>query len=221
MKILLAEDEPQLNRVITVALTSSGYDVTSVFNGQEAVDAVKENAFDVLILDIMMPVMDGVTALKTIREMGDKSYVIMLTAKAEIDDRVNGLESGADDYLTKPFSLKELIARLRSRERRSDNYSNPHMTFGDLELKADQQELLAHNSIRLTNKETDLLSYLIMNQGKSLSTEEILRHVWKNDSEADEQIVWVYISYLRQKLKSIQSKVEILGEKDGSFELIA
>lgn len=221
MKILLAEDESQLNRVITVALTSSGYDVTSVFNGQEAVDAVKENAFDVLILDIMMPVMDGVTALKTIREMGDRSYVIMLTAKAEIDDRVNGLESGADDYLTKPFSLKELIARLRSRERRSDNYSNPHMTFGDLELKADQQELLAHNSIRLTNKETDLLSYLIMNQGKSLSTEEILRHVWKNDSEADEQIVWVYISYLRQKLKSIQSKVEILGEKDGSFELIA
>lgn len=221
MKILLAEDESQLNRVITVALTSSGYDVTSVFNGQEAVDAVKENAFDVLILDIMMPVMDGVTALKTIREMGDRSYVIMLTAKAEIDDRVNGLESGADDYLTKPFSLKELIARLRSRERRSDNYSNPHMTFGDLELKADQQELLAHNSIRLTNKETDLLSYLIMNQGKSLSTEEILRHVWKNDSEADEQIVWVYISYLRQKLKSIQSKVKILGEKDGSFELIA
>lgn len=221
MKILLAEDEPQLNRVITVALTSSGYDATSVFNGQEAVDAVKENAFDILILDIMMPVMDGVTALKTIREMGDKSYVIMLTAKAEIDDRVNGLESGADDYLTKPFSLKELIARLRSRERRNDNYSNPHMTFGDLELKADQQELLAHNSIRLTNKETDLLSYLIMNQGKSLSTEEILRHVWKNDSEADEQIVWVYISYLRQKLKSIQSKVEILGEKDGSFELIA
>lgn len=221
MKILLAEDEPQLNRVITVALTSSGYDVTSVFNGQKAVDAVKENAFDVLILDIMMPVMDGVTALKTIREMGDRSYVIMLTAKAEIDDRVNGLESGADDYLTKPFSLKELIARLRSRERRSDNYSNPHMTFGDLELKADQQELLAHNSIRLTNKETDLLSYLIMNQGKSLATEEILRHVWKNDSEADKQIVWVYISYLRQKLKSIQSKVEILGEKDGSFELIA
>ena len=115
MRILLAEDEPQLNRVVKVALESVGYQVDTAFDGEQAVFAAKSNPYDVIILDIMMPVLDGIEALKQIRANGDKTYVMMLTAKAEIDDRVIGLESGADDYLTKPFSLKELIARLRSR----------------------------------------------------------------------------------------------------------
>ena len=163
MKILLAEDEPQLNHVITVALQSAKYDVDSVFNGQEAVNAASKNAYDAMIFDIMMPVMDGITALKKIREQGNKTYVMMLTAKSEVDDKVTGLESGADDYLTKPFSLKELIARLHSLERRSENYSTENLQYGDLKLNVSDQELVAHNSIRLANKETELLQYFLLN----------------------------------------------------------
>lgn len=219
MKILLAEDEPQLNHVINTALSSVHYDVTSVFNGEEAVEAAGKNGYDVMIFDIMMPVMDGIMALKKIRESGDKTYVIMLTAKSEIDDKVTGLESGADDYLTKPFSLKELIARLRSLERRSEDYSVTELKYKDLTLNTSEQELVAHNSIRLANKEVELMQYLLLNSEKELSTEEILNHVWKNDPDANSEVVWLYICYLKQKLVSIQSNVQILGEKGGSFKL--
>lgn len=219
MRILLAEDEPQLNRVVKVALESVGYQVDTVFDGEQAISAAKSNPYDVIILDIMMPVLDGIEALKQIRANGDKTYVMMLTAKAEIDDRVIGLESGADDYLTKPFSLKELIARLRSRERRDAEYQVTEMDYSDLHLNIDQQELVAHNSIRLASKEVDLLSYLILNSEKAISNQEILDHVWKDDPSADSELVWIYISYLRQKLTSIGSKVKIIGEKNGEFVL--
>ncbi|TSO25395.1 response regulator transcription factor [Lactobacillus sp. LL6] len=221
MKILLAEDEPQLSRVVKMAIETNGYDVDAVFNGKEAVDKVKSNAYDVIILDIMMPVMDGIEALKEIRAMGDKTYVMMLTAKAEVDDKVTGLESGADDYLTKPFSLKELIARLKSRERRDSDYSVSELQYGDITLNTDEQELISHNSIRLANKETDLLNYLMLNKEKEISTEDILNHVWKNDPDADSEMVWLYVSYLRQKLLNIQSSVKIEGDKGGSFKLIS
>ena len=219
MRILLAEDEPQLNRVVKVALESVGYQVDTVFDGKQAISAAKSNPYDVIILDIMMPVLDGIEALKQIRANGDKTYVMMLTAKAEIDDRVIGLESGADDYLTKPFSLKELIARLRSRERRDAEYQVTEMDYSDLHLNTDQQELVAHNSIRLASKEVDLLSYLILNSEKAISNQEILDHVWKDDPSADSELVWIYISYLRQKMTSIGSKVKIIGEKNGEFVL--
>lgn len=219
MRILLAEDEPQLNRVVKVALESVGYQVDTVFDGEQAISAAKSNSYDVIILDIMMPVLDGIEVLKQIRANGDKTYVMMLTAKAEIDDRVIGLESGADDYLTKPFSLKELIARLRSRERRDAEYQVTEMDYSDLHLNTDQQELVAHNSIRLASKEVDLLSYLILNSEKAISNQEILDHVWKDDPSADSELVWIYISYLRQKMTSIGSKVKIIGEKNGEFVL--
>ena len=219
MKILLAEDEPQLNHVTTVALQSSGYEVDSVFNGQEAVDMTKKNAYDVIILDIMMPVMDGITALKEIRANGDRTYTMMLTAKAEVDDKVTGLESGADDYLTKPFSLKELIARLRSQERRADDYSNDQLEYDDIKLNTNKQLLESRNSISLSSRETDLLQYLLLNKEKEISSNELLNHVWKDEPDADSEIVWVYISYLKQKLASIQSKIQIEGEKGGSFKL--
>lgn len=219
MRILLAEDEPQLNRVVKVALESVGYQVDTVFDGEQAISAAKSNPYDVIILDIMMPVLDGIETLKQIRANGDKTYVMMLTAKAEIDDRVIGLESGADDYLTKPFSLKELIARLRSRERRDAEYQVTEMDYSDLHLNTDQQELVAHNSIRLASKEVDLLSYLILNSEKAISNQEILDHVWKDDPSADSELVWIYISYLRQKMTSIGSKVKIIGEKNGEFVL--
>ena len=213
MKILLAEDEPQLNHVTTVALQSSGYEVDSVFNGQEAVDMTKKNAYDVIILDIMMPVMDGIAALKEIRANGDRTYTMMLTAKAEVDDKVTGLESGADDYLTKPFSLKELIARLRSQERRADDYSNDQLEYDDIKLNTNKQLLESRNSISLSSRETDLLQYLLLNKEKEISSNELLNHVWKDEPDADSEIVWVYISYLKQKLASIQSKIQIEGEK--------
>lgn len=219
MRILLAEDEPQLNRVVKVALESVGYQVDTVFDGEQAISAAKSNPYDVIILDIMMPVLDGIEVLKQIRANGDKTYVMMLTAKAEIDDRVIGLESGADDYLNKPFSLKELIARLRSRERRDAEYQVTEMDYSDLHLNTDQQELVAHNSIRLASKEVDLLSYLILNSEKAISNQEILDHVWKDDPSADSELVWIYISYLRQKMTSIGSKVKIIGEKNGEFVL--
>lgn len=129
MRILLAEDEKQLNRVLTVAMTSQGYDVDSTFNGQEAVEMAQRKAYDVMIFDIMMPIKDGLTAVKEIRASGDKTYIIMLTAKSEIDDKVRGLDDGADDYLTKPFSLKELLARLRSKERREDSYTTKKFSW--------------------------------------------------------------------------------------------
>lgn len=220
MKILVAEDEPQLLRVLTVAMEHAGYDVDPVDNGLKAVEHAKENSYDVIMLDIMMPVMDGITALKKIRESGDKTYILMLTAKAEVDDRVTGLDSGADDYLTKPFSLKELLARLRSKERREDDFTPNKLELGDVTLNVSKQELVSHNSIRLSGTETQLMNYFLLNQNKELSTEELLNHVWKNDIDANADVVWIYISYLRQKLQSIQSSVRIEGDKAGSYKLV-
>lgn len=220
MKILVAEDEPQLLRVLTVAMEHAGYDVDQVDNGLKAVEHAKENSYDVIMLDIMMPVMDGITALKKIRESGDKTYILMLTAKAEVDDRVTGLDSGADDYLTKPFSLKELLARLRSKERREDDFTPNKLELGDVTLNVSKQELVSHNSIRLSGTETQLMNYFLLNQNKELSTEELLNHVWKNDLDANSEVVWIYVSYLRQKLQSIQSSVRIEGDKGGSYKLV-
>lgn len=220
MKILVAEDEPQLLRVLTVAMEHAGYDVDPVDNGLKAVEHAKENSYDVIMLDIMMPVMDGITALKKIRESGDKTYILMLTAKAEVDDRVTGLDSGADDYLTKPFSLNELLARLRSKERREDDFTPNKLELGDVTLNVTKQELASHNSIRLNGTETQLMNYFLLNQNKELSTEELLNHVWKNDIDANADVVWIYISYLRQKLQSIQSSVRIEGDKGGSYKLV-
>lgn len=187
-----------------------------VDNGLKAVEHAQENSYDVIILDIMMPVMDGITALKKIRESGDKTYVLMLTAKAEVDDKVTGLDSGADDYITKPFSLKELLARLRSKERREDDYTPNELTEGDVTLNVEKQQLVSHNSIQLSGQETQLMNYFLLNEGKELSTEEILNHVWKNDEDATPDVVWIYVSYLRQKLQSIRSSVRIDGQKGGS-----
>lgn len=217
MRILLAEDEEQLARVLKMAMTSSGYTVDAVDNGQKAVDLAKENAYDVIILDIMMPVKDGITALKEIRESGNQTYVIMLTAMAEVDDRVNGLDSGADDYITKPFSLKELLARLRSLERRTTT-SKQALHFDDLTLDSEEQVMESSNSISLTREETQMLAYLIRNAGKPLSPAAILDNVWGNE-KADEEDVWINISYLRQKLSSIQSHAQIAGEKGGLYML--
>ncbi|QLL69267.1 response regulator transcription factor [Lactobacillus sp. 3B(2020)] len=221
MRVLIAEDEQQLAHVLVTALKSVHYEVTAVANGEEAVKAVQENAYDVIILDIMMPVKDGLTALKEIRAGGDRTYIMMLTAMAEIDDRVTGLDAGADDYLTKPFSLKELLARLRSLERRNEDYDDDVLNFADLTLDNNEQRLEAHNSISLSKKETRLLQYLILNAGKALSIADLINHTWDDDDEvADATDLWINISYLRQKLQAVNSQVQITGEQGGPFTLV-
>jgi len=222
MKILLAEDEQQLSRVLETAMTHEGYQVDTAFDGQEAVDLAKENAYDLMILDIMMPVKTGIEALKEIRQTGNTTHVIMLTAMSEVDDKVTGLDAGADDYLTKPFSLKELLARLRSMSRRVATFTPNLLQIGQTSLNVGEHELISSNSIRLAGKESKMMEFLMLNAQKSLSTQEIFRHVWSKDEDEDldEGFVWIYISYLRQKLKAIHADLAILGEEGGSFTLV-
>lgn len=217
MRILVAEDEQQLSHVLSSAMTASGYQVDVANNGQEAVEQAKENAYDVIILDIMMPVKSGLEALKEIRATGNRTYIMMLTAMGEEDDKVTGLDAGADDYLSKPFSLKELLARLRSRQRRDDSYQVDVLEFGDLTLNGNDQSLESHNSISLTNRENRLLQYFILNANKELSANELINHVWDENETADQEDLWINICYLRQKLQAIQSQVTISGEKTGPF----
>lgn len=223
MKILVAEDEIQMNRVLTTALTHEGYDVDSVYDGQAAIDMATENAYDVMVMDIMMPVKSGIEAVQEIRQTGNQSHIIMLTAMAEVDDRVTGLDAGADDYLTKPFSLKELLARLRSMSRRVDtNFTSNILTVGAVTLNVGEQELVSQNTIRLAGKESKMLEFFMLNAGKKLSTDQIFNHVWANDKddpEIDNGYVFIYVSYLRQKLKSIGANVVIEGEEMGGYEL--
>ncbi|EEX25975.1 putative response regulator MprA [Limosilactobacillus fermentum 28-3-CHN] len=219
MNILLAEDEKQLSRALVTAMQATGYHVDPAYNGQEAVDLAGQRAYDVIILDIMMPKLNGIEALKQLRQTGNKTYVIMLTAMAEIDDKVTGLEAGADDYLTKPFSLKELLARLRSLERRSEDYQEDVLNFADITLDNDEQRLESHNSISLSGKETKLLAYLMKNPGKGIESSILLDQGWDKDDEADETDLWIYISYLRQKLQAVNAHVTIVGEKGGPFTL--
>ena len=217
MRILVAEDEQQLSHVLSSAMTASGYQVDIANNGQEAVEQAKENAYDVIILDIMMPVKSGLEALKEIRATGNRTYIMMLTAIGEEDDKVTGHDAGADDYLTKPLSLKELLARLRSRQRRDDSYQVDVLEFGDLTLNGNDQSLESHNSISLTNRENRLLQYFILNANKELSANELINHVWDENETADQEDLWINICYLRQKLQAIQSQVTISGEKTGPF----
>lgn len=217
MRILVAEDEQQLSHVLSSAMTASGYQVDIATNGQEAVEQAKENAYDVIILDIMMPVKSGLEALKEIRATGNRTYIMMLTAMGEEDDKVTGLDAGADDYLTKPFSLKELLARLRSRQRRDDSYQVDVLEFGDLTLNGNDQSLESRNSISLTNRENRLLQYFILNANKELSVNELISHVWDENDTVDQEDLWINICYLRQKLQAIQSQVTISGEKTGPF----
>lgn len=223
MKILVAEDEIQMNRVLTTALTHEGYDVDSVYDGQAAIDMANENTYDVMVMDIMMPVKSGIEAVQEIRQTGNQSHIIMLTAMAEVDDRVTGLDAGADDYLTKPFSLKELLARLRSMSRRADtNFTSNILTVGTVTLNVGEQELVSQNTIRLSGKESKMLEFFMLNAGKKLSTDQIFNHVWANDKddpEIDNGYVFIYVSYLRQKLKSIGANVVIEGEEMGDYEL--
>ncbi len=216
MNILLAEDERDLSRALVAVLEHNGYSVTAVYDGEAATLEAKKKAFDCMVFDIMMPKMNGIDALKIIRESGDMTPALFLTAKAELDDKVTGLDAGADDYLTKPFAMVELLARIRSLTRRSGEYSPKKLSFGSVTLDITGQELISENSVRLAGMEASLMEFFMMNPDKDFTTSEIYSHVW-NEDEAGEDVVWVYISYLRNKLRSISGDIVIEGEQGGSF----
>lgn len=218
MKILFAEDETDLREVVTAYLEYQGYHVEAVCNGREAVEKAASDAYDTLVLDVMMPEMDGVTAIRRIRESGNTTPAIFLTAKAEVADRVEGLDAGADDYLTKPFSMEELSARLRALGRRKREYKVRVMCFGNLELDTEASEIRALNTIGLAHREVRLLSCLLSNKDREMTAEDLLKEVWNNEP-ADAETVWMYVSFLRAKLQSIQANVTIEGDRNHSFRL--
>ena len=219
LKILLAEDTPDLNRALSALLQHEGYDVTSVFDGEKAADCLQADAYDAVILDIMMPKKDGLEVLSDMRADGNTAPVLLLTAKAEVDDRVAGLDAGADDYLTKPFAMKELLARIRSMTRRRTQYSGNELRLGDLVLNAERFELRAENSVRLSIKEFELMQLLMKNSGRPLDTAYLLQHIWAGDENAGEDTVWLYICYLRNKLRAVAASVTLEGSRGGKFHL--
>ena len=220
MIILLAEDTTDLNRAICAILQLEGYEVDAVFDGEAALEHLLQSGYDGVILDIMMPKMDGISVLKEIRQRRILTPVLLLTAKAEIDDRVTGLDAGADDYLPKPFAMKELLARVRSMVRRRNEYEPCQLSYGDFVLDTGELKLTVGNTIRLCVKEFELLQTLLINSDISSSTELILDRVWKGDSGANADTVWLYISYLNGKLRSVGSRVRIDGKRGASFKLV-
>ena len=215
MRLLLAEDTYDLNRVLTMALRHEGYEVDSCLDGEEALERAMENGYDGIVMDIMMPKMDGIEVLKNIRQKNIVTPVLLLTAKSDIDDRVEGLDAGADDYLTKPFAMKELLARVRAMTRRKKDYTSEQISFGDLVLDGETFELKSVNSIRLSVKEFELLQMLMLNNEHAVNSEFLLSHVWENDKEATAQTVILYIEYLKSKLDAVSSEVCIEESEDG------
>ncbi len=210
MRLLLAEDERTLSDALVTLLSHSNYSVDAVYNGRDALDYLEAGNYDCAVLDIMMPKMDGITVLKTIRAEGITIPVLLLTAKSEIDDRVEGLDSGADDYLTKPFAARELLARVRAMTRRMPEMTNNLLQFGNVELSRGDFTLKAPGgSLRLANKEFQMLEMMMMNPGQAISTERFLEKIWGYESESEVNVVWVNISGLRKKLASIGGHVTI------------
>lgn len=220
MRLLLAEDEADLSRVLQAALKLQGYEVDAVYDGEAAVTLARQNAYDCMVFDIMMPKLDGLGALRQIRAKGLVTPVLLLTAKAELDDRVTGLDAGADDYLTKPFAIKELLARIRSITRRQTGYTSTRLTVGGVTLDVEQQELSCRNDIRLSHKETKLMELFMRNEGKELSSAEVLRSVWAEEKEEDPAVCWMYVCYLREKLVSVGADLAIEGQQGGAFRLM-
>lgn len=220
MKILLADDERELVNAEAAILRKSGYEVDTVYNGGDAYSAARDGAYDCCIFDIMMPVMSGIEALEKLRAAGDNTPVLLLTAKTEVSDRIKGLDAGADDYLTKPFSMGELLARVRAMTRRAGSFSPDVLRYGDISLDRNTSELNGErSSFRLGTKEFGVAEYLIRNAGKTLETRRIFDRVWSEEPDTDAGVVFVYISYLRSKLSSLGSCVVIDGSDSEGYTL--
>lgn len=223
MRLLLAEDEKELSNALVTVLKHNNYSVDVVYNGQDALDyLLSGNHYDGAILDIMMPKKDGISVLKEARAFGIRIPILMLTAKAEIDDRVMGLDAGADDYLTKPFSMKELLARIRAMTRRQAETTDSILSFGNIKLDRSTYTLSTHkDSLRLANKEFQMLEMLLVNPGQIISIDQFMEKIWGFDSDAEPNVVWVYISYLRKKLTALEANVSIRAARGLGYTLEA
>lgn len=222
MRILLAEDERSMSNALKAILTKNNYSVDAVYDGEEAVSYVTTGDYDVVVLDIMMPKMNGIEALKEIRKKGCTVPVIMLTAKSEIDDKVEGLDAGANDYLTKPFSSRELLARLRALTRGPAVAADNTLRVGNLTLDRGSFELYTPSGkYRLAGKEFQMIELLMTNPGMLISTERFMDKIWGIDSEADISVVWTYISFLRKKLAVLEADVQIKATRNAGYSLEA
>lgn len=220
MRLLLAEDEKELSNALVEILKHNNYTVDAVYNGEDAYNFLETQNYDGAILDIMMPKMDGITVLKKIREQGNDVPVLILTAKSDIDDRVFGLDSGADDYLSKPFAAKELLARIRSVTRRKTEAVSSVLRFGNISLNCVNFELSSpKGAVRLKNKEFQMLEMLIANPRHLISAERFLERIWGYDSETEINVVWVYISYLRKKLAALEADIQIKATRNQGYSL--
>lgn len=219
MKLLLAEDELSLSKALVRILEKNNYSVDAVYNGEDVLNYLKMGEYDAIILDIMMPKMDGITVLKKLRTEGNITPVLILTAKAEIDDKVLGLDSGANDYLTKPFDTKELLARIRAMTR---SYMTPDskLIVGNITLDRATFELSSFaGSFRLANKEFQMMEMLMTNPKNLISTERFMEKIWGYDSNAEINVVWVYISYLRKKLTALHANIQIKATRNAGYFL--
>ena len=220
MRLLYAEDEPALSEAVVDYLTYHNYIVDAVYDGEEAYDYARSGAYDGIILDIMMPKMDGLEVLSALRRNGCKTPVLLLTAKTQVEDRILGLDSGADDYLSKPFDMGELIARIRAMLRRREEFHPDLLHFADLTLNMQSGELFVGEiSFQLPKQEYRLMEQLMLNHAMYLSTEDLLTKAWGYNTETDINSVWLYISYLRKRLSAMHSKVEIVSKRNIGYKL--
>lgn len=221
MRILLAEDEQALARALVRILEKNNYTADAVHNGDDALKYMEQGGYDAVILDVMMPRTDGIGVLRQMRSRGDMTPVLILSAKSEVDDKVLGLDCGANDYLTKPFDTKELLARLRSITRPHHSTSSL-LSMGNITLDRANNILSSPTgSYRLANKEFQIMELLLSNQNSLISTERILEKIWGYDSDAELNVVWVYISYLRKKLSSLNSNIQIRASRNAGYCLEA
>ena len=219
MKLLLAEDEKELSNAIVAILKHNNYSVDAVYDGEDALCYLQNGDYDGAILDIMMPKLDGLSVLRQIRAEGNNVPVLILTARSETDDLVEGLDCGADDYLTKPYSSKELLARIRAMlRRRSSEVSDSVLRFGNTSLDTSSFELSGPlTTIRLASKEFQMMQMLISHPGQLISSERFMEKIWGYDSETEINVVWVYISYLRKKLTAIGSDIRITAVRNSGY----
>lgn len=220
MRLLLAEDERSLSRAVAAILEKNNYSVDAVYDGQEALDYLESENYDGVILDIMMPKVDGIAVLRQMRQRGDQTPALILTAKSEVDDKVLGLDSGANDYLTKPFAVKELLARIRAMTRTRTEQVDTRLQVGNVTLDCASFELsTAGGSFKLANREFQIMEMLMRNPKQMISSERFLERIWGYDSDAEINVVWVYVSYLRKKLAALGANVQIKAQRNAGYYL--
>lgn len=220
MRLLLAEDEKSLSHALVTILEKSHYSVDAVYDGQEALEYLESEAYDGLILDIMMPKVDGITVLKTIRKQGNKIPVLILSAKSEIEDKVYGLDAGANDYLAKPFDARELLARIRVITRVNTESNDSLIRFGHVTLNRKTYVLKGEKAeFKLANKEFQMMELLMANPHQVLSTDRIFEKIWGYESDTEINIVWVYIAYLRKKLVKMHADIEIKAHRNVGYSV--